>query len=131
MVWVLGGLMLEVDVVGVYEVPDAADAHLIELRVAVPPEQLDVGTFTQEEPGEPRDNWQVPWMEVWLDPASGEALTEPFDAPPDGLRESRLAFFLHFLSFERALLTLAGPVELPPPAPLPDRLAAVEYEPVD
>ena len=114
-----------------YEVPAAPDAHLIELHVAIPPEQLDVGAFTQEAPGEPRDNWQVPWMERWLDAAGERLLTEAFDPPPDGLSESRLVFFLHFLSFDRPLLTQAGPVELTPPAPLPDRLAAADYEPVD
>ena len=123
--------MPTVEVVGVYEVPDAPDAHLIELRVAIPPGQLDVAAFTQEAPGEPRDNWQVPWMERWLDAAGERLLTEAFDPPPDGLSESRLVFFLHFLSFDRPLLTPAGPVELAPPARLPDRLAAADYEPVD
>ena len=56
-----------VEVVGVYEVPDAPDAHLIELRSPTPPEDLDVGEFTQEEPGQPRENWQTPWMERWLE----------------------------------------------------------------
>jgi hypothetical protein len=39
-----------VEVVGVYEFPDAPDAHLVEIRSPTPPAQLDVGGFTQEEP---------------------------------------------------------------------------------
>ena len=59
-----------VEVVGVYEVPDAPDAHLIELRSPTPPEDLDVGEFTQEEPGQPRENWQTPWMGAVAGPAA-------------------------------------------------------------
>src|SRR4051794_186668 len=100
-----------VEVVGVYEIPGAPDAHLIEVRSAVPPEQLDLAAFTQEEPGQSREDWQAPWMERWLDPSGERVLTEEFDPPPDGLAESRLVFFLHFLSFDRPLLTPTGAVE--------------------
>jgi hypothetical protein len=120
-----------VEVVGVYEVPDAPDAYLVEVRSATPPEDLDVGGFTQEEQGQPRENWQAPWMERWLDASGEQVLTEEFDPPPEGLSESRLVFFLHYLSFDRPLLTPTGPVELPAPTAAPSRLAGVEYEPVD
>lgn len=120
-----------VEVVGVYAVPGAPDAHLVEVRAPTPPEELDVGAFTQEVPDEPRENWQAPWMERWLDASGEELLTEEFDPPPEGLSESRLVFFLHLLSFDRPLLTPAGPVQLPSPADLPERLSAVRYEPVD
>ena len=126
----MGILTGEVEVVGVYEVSDAADAHLIEVRSSMPPEELDIGGFTQEEPGRPRADWQVPWMEHWLDPSGTQVLTDGFDPPPDGLSTSRLAFFMHFLGLDRPLLTPAGPLELPSPVPLPERLASVRYEPV-
>jgi hypothetical protein len=70
-------------------------------------------------------------MERWLDPSGGDLLTEEFDPPPDGLAESRLVFFLHFMTFDRPLLTPAGPLELPTPSALPERFAAIRYEPVD
>jgi hypothetical protein len=121
----------EVGVVGVYELPDVPDAHLVEVRSATPPDELEIGAFTQEEPGQPREDWQAPWMERWLDPSGERLLTEEFDPPPDGLSESRLVFFLHFLSFDRPLLTPTGPVDLPNATALPERLAGVGYEPVD
>jgi hypothetical protein len=121
----------EIQVVGVYEVEGAVDAWLIEVRATTPPEQLEVGAFTQEDPDQPRDNWQAPWMERWLDPGGDEALTEEFDPPPEGLADSRLVFFLHFVAFDRPLLTPTGPVELPAPSLLPERLAGIRYEPVD
>ena len=126
-----GAMADSVEVVGVYEVPDAPDAHLVEVRSATPPDALDVGEFTQEQPEQPHEDWQAPWMERWLDPSGEQVLTEEFDPPPDGLSESRLVFFLHDLSFDRPLLTPAGPVELPAPTPAPSRLAGVGYEPVD
>jgi hypothetical protein len=120
-----------VEIVGIYEVADAADAHLLEVRSVTPPNELHLDALTQEDPGHPRENWQAPWMERWLDPSGEQVLTEAFDPPPEGLCESRLVFFLHFLSFDRPLLTPAGPVELPALIPLPPRLASIEYEPVD
>jgi hypothetical protein len=120
-----------VEVVGVYEMPNAPHAHLVEVRSPTPPEDLDLGEFTQEEPGQPRDNWQAPWMERWLDPTGELVLTEEFDPPPGGLSESRLVFFLHHLSFDWPLLTPSGSLELPAPTAAPPRLAGVGYEPVD
>jgi len=70
-------------------------------------------------------------MERWLDPSGKEVLTEELDPPPPRLSESRVVFFLHFLSFGRPLLTPAGPVDLPGPALPPARLAGITYEPVD
>jgi hypothetical protein len=118
-------------VVGVYEVAGGADAHLLELVAEVPPDEFDLGAVTQEEPGQPQENWQAPWLERYLDPSGERVLTEPFDEPPAGLATTRVVFFLHLLSFERPLLTPGGPVELVPARPVPDRLASVEYEPVD
>jgi hypothetical protein len=120
-----------VEVVGVYEVPDAPDALLIEVVAAELPKELDLGGFTQEDPGQPVDNWQVPWMEQWLDETGEHIVGEPFDPPPDDLASSRVVFFLHFVALDRPLMTPTGSVVLPKPAPLPSRLAGVEYEPVD
>lgn len=120
-----------VEVVGVYEVPSAPDGHLVEVRSPSPPDSLDIGGFTQEEPGQPRESWQAPWIERWLDPSGEQVLTEEFDPPPAWLSESRLVFFLHYLAFDRPLLTPSGPVELPMPTAVPQRLVGVAYEPVD
>ena len=120
-----------IEVVGVYDVPDAPDALLIEVASQDAPDELDVGEFTQEEPGQPRENWQAPWMEQWLDVSGDNIASEPFEPPPDDLASSRLVFFLHYVALDRPLLTPAGPVPLPAKTDLPQRLAGVEYEPVD
>ncbi len=120
-----------IEVVGVYVVPDAADARLVEVVADLPPHDLDLGLFTQEEPSQPRENWQAPWMEQWLDETGERVLTEPFDSPPEGLDKSRVVFFLHYLSPDRPLITPEGEVPLPPPSLMPARLSDVEYEAVD
>ncbi|HSV40616.1 MAG TPA: hypothetical protein VLI04_17770 [Nocardioidaceae bacterium] len=120
-----------VEVIGVHRVPDVPDAYLLEIRSARPPDELHLEAFTQEYPEQPRETWQAPWMERWLDPSGERVLTDEFAAPPAGLTESRLVFFLHFPSFDRPLLTPMGPAPLPVPTDIPDRLSAVHYRPVD
>ena len=83
-----------IEVVGVYEVPDAPGALLIEVATDDPPDALDLGEFTQEEPEQPRENWPSPWMEQWLDEAGESIVSEPFDPPPGSLASIRLVFFL-------------------------------------
>jgi hypothetical protein len=121
----------KVEVIGTYEAPNAPDALLIEIAAAVPPNELDMGAFTQEAPGQPRDNWQAPWMEQWLDDSGENIVTEPFGAPPADMATSRVVFFLHYVALDGPLITPAGEVPLPPPTAVPPRLEAVEYEPVD
>lgn len=117
--------------IGLYRVLDAADTYLFEVRSSRPPRELHLEAFTQEDPGQPREAWQAPWMERWLDPTGERILTEEFAPPPRGLTESRLVFYLHFVSLDRPLLTPIGSATLPTPTEVPDRLFAVRYRPVD
>ena len=69
-------------------------------------------------------------MEQWLDVSGDNIASEPFEPPPDDLASSRLVFFLHYV----ALPSAADPGRACPvarEAHLPQRLAGVEYEPVD
>ena len=70
-------------------------------------------------------------MERWLDATGERVLTDAFEESPEGLTESRLVFYMHFLVFDRPLLTPGGPISLPPPKPVPARLSGIAYEPVD
>ena len=95
---------------GVHPVEAPQPCHLIEAELG-DPESFDWAAVTQEEPGQPRSNWQAPWDEQPLDSA-----------------ETRWAFFFHYLDPSRPLLTPNGPVELPPETPVPDHLANIRYE---
>ena len=122
--------MPNVQVVGVYPVDAPEPCHLVELRVSGSEGRFDVSQFTQED-DRPRIDWQVAYAEKLLD-ASGDSIEWAlWNGPGDEVPWSgdlRLAFFFHYLDFARPLRTPFGPVDLPAPSPLPDRLAHVEYE---
>jgi hypothetical protein len=95
---------------GVHPVEAPEPCHLIEAELTQG-DSFDWGNVTQEVPGQPRTNWQVPWDERPLDKA-----------------ETRWVFFFHYLDLERPLLTPESPVELPAETPLPQHLTGIEYE---
>jgi hypothetical protein len=71
----------------------------------------------------------VAYNEWYLD-GEGAPLSE-FEYEGEPTATTRLAFFLHFVDFSRPLQTPFGDVRLPPPQARPDRLAGIEYQPVD
>ena len=96
---------------GVHPVESPEPCHLIEVELFDRAE-VDWGAITQEVPGEPQANWQVPWDERPLD-----------------CEERRWAFHFHYLDFTRPLLTPEGEIQLPEPTPVPEHLTGIEYEP--
>jgi hypothetical protein len=119
---------MQIDVVGVYSVPEAAeDCSLIELNVVLGNEELDFSSVTQEMPGVPSAQWQVPWLEHKLDESgsSGQELLGSLHGPSQAIR---VAFFLHYVDFSRPLLTPAGTIQLPKPIARPTRLHFMQYE---
>jgi len=113
-----------VEVLGVHPVEADEPCHLIELIVRESTSQFEIGAITQEVPGEPQDNWQVPWDEVVLD-ADGESTV----ADHSWYGNLRIAFFFHYLDQGRPLITPFGNVSLPDETPRPARLAFLDYEP--
>jgi hypothetical protein len=124
----------EATVAGVYPVRAPEPCHLIELRIAGVTAPFDIGAITQPRAGVRRSLWQVPWMEVLLDP-EGKTIV----ARHSGIRrnpellqgEVRLAFFLHDVDLQQPLQTPFGDVVLPAPTKKPRRLQSVRYEAPD
>lgn len=115
-----------IEVIGVYKVNE--DVHLIEVSVSNKPSEVDVGGFTQEVEGEPRENWQVAYDEQYLNETGDELLVDP---PQDNV-PFRLIFFLYFVNFDAPLLTPFGKEKLPHPVDLPERLQnVIEFVEVD
>jgi hypothetical protein len=106
--------MQKIEILGVYPILAPVPCHLIEIVLAKPDGELDFRAFTQEIPGQPRANWQVAWDERIL------------SRTPDRIHA---VFFLHYLDFERPLLTPFGPVRIPVPSALPTYLDDIQYEP--
>ena len=113
----------QITVLGVHPVEADEPCHLIEVSIANCSDELDVGGFTQCSPGQPKSYWQVAWDERYLNPTGEEEVADFMSVRPEMLMGSvRLAFFLHYVSFERPLITPYGEVELPEPTPMPGRL---------
>jgi hypothetical protein len=83
--------------------------YLIELEVEPPDFDIEWIAITQPIADKPSSSWQVPWDER----STGEG---------------RWAFFLHFVQLDQPLKTSAGPIPLPAPTPIPERLVNVKYE---
>lgn len=100
-----------IKIMGVHPVVAPQPCHLIELEIGEQSAPFDWGAVTQDDPAQPRANWQV-----------------AYDEAPLNDEGTRWAFFMHYLDFSRPLLTPAGSLELPAPTPLPDRLKHVKYD---
>ncbi len=119
----------QIDVIGIYAVEASQPCYLVELLIRQHTGPIDVGRFTQATPGQPQSNWQVPWDERVLNSDGTADLLGryPSKIVADGT-PLRLAFFFHYLNFERPLITPAGDVILPSAETVPSRLAFLEYE---
>lgn len=120
---------MQIDVLGIYSVEAPEPCHLIELLIRGHVGLVNVGAFAQERPGQPRNNWQVPWDERVLDSEGCKDVLGQFpsETRSDG-KPLRLIFFFHYLDFDRPLITPAGELMLQAPEERPERLAFLEYE---
>jgi hypothetical protein len=123
--------MPQIKVIGVYPVKADEPVHLVEVSVLGAQGIFNVGDFTQEIPDQPRENWQSPYMEQILSASGDEVLADDYEASkrPELWRgDMRLAFFFHYLDFERPLGTPFGEVQLPAESELPERFSMLVYE---
>lgn len=103
--------MTTMRIIGIYPVAASERCHLIEVELDNFSERFEWEKVTQEDPSQPRANWQVAYDETHL--------------YENGMR---WAFFFHYLDFSRPLITPSGPLELPRPTALPGHLAYLKYE---
>ncbi len=118
---------MEIEIIGVYRVDASEPCYLIECWLRGVRDDFDFGQITQECPGEPEDNWQVPWNEYRLNDngTGGDVIVST-----ESLRgDVRVAFFIDYLDLGRPLKTPAGELVIPAPTNLPERLSFVRYEP--
>ncbi|MGL6195916.1 MAG: hypothetical protein ACRC2T_13965 [Thermoguttaceae bacterium] len=121
----IGVYLLEPDVIEDYGEPlcnpeNPENALLLEMIVPYPIKECDIAAFTQPLDS-PRDYWQVPYLEVFLN-ANGEAkLADPEIQEWHG-STIRIVFFMHCLDLSRPLQTPFGDVPLMTPTKFPPRL---------
>lgn len=123
--------MPQLKVIGVYPVEADEPVHLIELSILGAQGVFNIGDITQEIPGQPRENWQCPYMEQILSASGDKVLTDDYVSskrPELWKGTMRLVFFFHCLDLERPLRTPFGEVQLPAESELPERFSMLEYE---
>ena len=119
----------EIDLIGVYKVDGQKDVYLIELGIKANHEKVDIGEFTQQQDGTDRMDWQTPWDEKFLNEDGTKITGDWMDSPTDTSDFTRLAFFLHFMDFQKPLLTQYGEMDLSNPEQMPKRLSSIiKYE---
>jgi hypothetical protein len=126
--------MTHVEIVGVHPVDGPEPCHLVELIIYDCEGEVDLSGFTQEDPGQPRDNWQVPYLEHYLNTEGTSVLADDqsiLDKPELWNGDVRLAFFFHYLDQKRPLETPFGDIIVPEETFRPDRLQIIQYESVD
>lgn len=126
--------MTAIEIIGVHPIEAPEPCHLVEVVVRNCKGPFDLGQVTQEAPGRPPEDWQVPWDEKILD-ASGERVVadggEAWDSRELWIGDIRVAFFFHYLDAGKPLLCPLGPLQVPTPRPLPDRLRVIQYRAPD
>lgn len=123
--------MTNIEVIGVYPIEADEPVHLVEVRLRGASGVFDVGEITQKIAGQPRSDWQVPYMEHILSASGDEVLADDSDTsdmPELWQGDVRLAFFFHYLGLKRPLKTPFGEVRLPAESELPKRLSMIDYE---
>jgi hypothetical protein len=122
---------MDIKIIGVYPIEADEPCHLIEVTIHRFGFDLDIGSFTQEIPGEAEDNWQVPYDEHFLNSDGTMVLNPDY---PDEIPEAddlRVAFYFHYLDLKRPIKTFIGDMSLPEVTKKPGRLSILEYDPPD
>jgi hypothetical protein len=123
-----------IEIVGVHKVYTHDPCYLIEIIIHSSRKKIDMIDFTQEIPGVPESNWQVPYDDMFLN-SEGTAVIG--DVIIDGRNEElwigdvRIAFFFHYLDETEHLRTPFGDVKLPEVTKKPKRLRCMKHSPID
>jgi len=86
----------KIDIIGIYQIPNNADVHLIELEIDEKPSLIRVGEFTQAVPNSPREDWQAACDECYLNSIGDKIIGDYFRLPENDEAPTKLAFFLFY-----------------------------------
>jgi hypothetical protein len=120
----------KLEILGVYPIEAQEPVHIVELVIHNSKGKVDLFKITQELPGQPASNWQVPYDEKFLDEEGQKVIADDYQVrsmPEIWNGEVRLVFFFHYLDLRKKLLTPFGKIRLPKESPKPDRLSFIEY----
>jgi hypothetical protein len=108
-------LVASAKIKGIYPIEAPEPCHLceIEIRGMKEFEPIDFGEITQAVDGQDQSYWQVAYDERHVENSN---------------EGSTYTFFFHYLDLNAPLLSPFGPLALPSPTALPDRLQLITYE---
>lgn len=119
----------ETTLIGTYQVNGQPNVHLVEATVNTKHSDIDIGKFTQEQDGVDRPDWQSPWDEKYLNEDGTAIIGNWMDSPKGENEKTRLAFFLHYVDFQKPLITPFHQIAFGQPEKMPERLSSmIEYE---
>ena len=117
-------------VIGIYPIKASEPVHMIEMSTEDSITLFDLSSITQEVSGQPKENWQVPYMEHILNQDGTEILANDLEimAKPELLQGNlRLVFFFHYLDLQKPLISPWGKIILPDETEKPERIK-IQYE---
>lgn len=95
--------------------------YLVEMALAIPPNEIAFEEITVPEEGVDREHWQAALTEQFLNHDGTERICEIWERPNNGETESRVAFFI-FKTESQILETPYGQFKLSDTVKVPDRL---------
>jgi hypothetical protein len=96
---------------------------LVEVLVTDADEKFGAPDFTQEDPGQPRANWQAAWDVSFLSADGEKLLAKRLKSLSPRTTNFRVAFYIHYWKSGQPLITSYGALSTPPPSPMPERLS--------
>ncbi len=78
---------MEIKIIVVYSIEADEPCHMIEMKIQRLGFDLDIGSFTQEIPGEAEDNWQVPYDEQFLNSEGTMILNPDYPHVPCSIKQ--------------------------------------------
>ena len=95
--------------------------YLVEMALAIPPEEINFGKIVVPEEGAAPRDWQTVLAEQFLNSDGTERICDMYDTPDPGQTDSRVAFFI-YKTDSHTLRTPYGDFELSDAEETPDRL---------
>jgi len=108
-----------------------SEAILLEMIIDEYPNEIDFTEFCVPDDTQKKENWQVAYMEQFLNLDGTCKLCETYDTPTEQSKPTRVAFFL-FKTENQKLSTPYGDFSIANPQQLPDRLVdLIEFDECD
>jgi hypothetical protein len=103
---------------------------LMDMSISGADERFELGEFTQEMSGAPREAWQVPYDEALLSGDGNAVLVRKIGCATK-IGEGRIAFFFHYYDPEQPMRWTYGRFSCPTPqAAVQSLLSLIPYEPI-